>query len=65
MKEEQEFYVVYAGGSKLDITDKNKPVAIFTYEGQAKSLIQTKWPSYGYVKPVSKERLIKIIEEEF
>jgi hypothetical protein len=51
---EKEFYVVYAGGSKLDLTNKDKPVAIFTYEKNVNSLIQTKWPMTGYYKKVSK-----------
>ena len=62
---EKEFYVVYAGGSKLDLTNKDKPVAIFTYEKNVNSLIQTKWPMTGYYKKVSKEGLLKIIQEEF
>ena len=56
--------MVYSGSSKLDLTNKDKPVAIFCYDGHATSMIQSKWPGYGYFKNVSKEGLLKIIEEE-
>jgi len=63
--EESKFYVVYSGSEKLDLSDKPKPVAILLYEKHADYLIQKKWPGYGYIKPVSKEGLLKLIEEEF
>lgn len=58
------FYVVYSGSSKLDLADKDKPVAIYRYEKHAFDLINKKWPSTGYIKPVLKEGLLKIIREE-
>ena len=65
MEQKEEFYVIYSGSEKLDLTDKPKPVGILLYEGYANSLIQTRWPGLGYVKKVDKKNLLKIIEEEF
>jgi len=61
---ESDFYIVYPGSEKLDLTDKAKPIAFFCYNGQAKELRKI-YGNYGYIKPVSKEGLLKIISEEF
>lgn len=62
----KEFYVVYSGSEKWDLSDVAKPSAIFTYVGHAKSLITSKWPGWGYYKEIhSKKELIDLIEKEF
>jgi len=61
----QEFYVVYAGSSKLGLTDKDRPTDICKYQDHAEILIKKLWPTTGYFKIISKKGLLELIKEEF
>ena len=57
MKEEKEYYIVYSRENK-------KPLAVAYEEGYARSLIAGICLG-GHYDRVSKEKLLKIIEEKF
>jgi len=59
---EDEFYVVYTGAEKIDLTHKRKPLLALTNRALAEEILE-RYKPHGEIEVVDIEGVMKLIDE--